>query len=148
IVAVIVPVIPLIVRGVIDKGITPRHYKTVIELVGLILGISVVKMFGFGARRQMAGEISIGVEGDLRERIYNHVQALDAGYHERVSTGQIMSRATRDINAIRQYLMSLGWSVTLVLQVIVMFVIMFFIAPQLALIFLAASPFVGYYTYR
>src|SRR5581483_5602904 len=72
----------------------------------------------------------------------------DAGYHERVSTGQIMSRATSDINAIRQYMMSLGWSVTLVLQVVVMFVIMFFIAPQLALIFLVAAPFVGFYTYR
>jgi ATP-binding cassette subfamily B protein len=148
IVAVIVPAIPLFVRSVIDKGIALHHYKVVIELVAVMLGVSVVKMFAFGTRRQMAGEISIGVEGDLRQRIYNHVQALDAGYHERVSTGQIMSRATSDINAIRQYMMSLGWSVTLVLQVVVMFVIMFIIAPQLALIFLLAAPFVGFYTYR
>jgi len=148
IVAVIVPIVPLFVKAVIDKGVTRHHYKAVVELVGLMLGISFLKMFGFGARRQMAGEISIGVEGDLRQKIYNHVQALDAGYHERVSTGQIMSRATSDINAIRQYMMSLGWSVTLVLQVVAMFVIMFFIAPQIAAIFLIAAPFVGYYTYR
>ncbi len=148
IVAVIVPIVPLFVRAVIDKGITPRHYKVVTELVLAMIGISVIKAIGFGTRRQMAGEISIGVEGDLRQKIYNHVQALDAGYHERVSTGQIMSRATSDINAIRQYMMSLGWSVTLVLQVVAMFAIMFIIAPQLALIFLIAAPFVGYYTYR
>ena len=148
VVAVIVPSIPLFVRAIIDQGIGHHDYKLVLELVGAMLGISVVKAFAFGTRRQMAGEISIGVEGDLRERIYNHVQALDVGYHERVSTGQIMSRATSDINAIRQYMMSLGWSVTLVLQVIVMFVIMFFIAPQLALIFLATAPFIGFYTYK
>jgi ATP-binding cassette subfamily B protein len=148
IVAVIVPVIPLFVRAVIDKGINHHHYKLVGKLVAAMLAISVVKAVGFGARRQMAGEISIGIEGDLRQRIYNHVQALDAGYHERVSTGQIMSRATSDIQAIRQYMMSLGWSVTLVLQVIAMFVVMFVIAPELAIIFLIAAPFVGYYTYR
>jgi len=148
VVAIIVPANPLFVRAVIDKGITTHHYNRVIELVLLMLGINIAKAVAFGTRRQMAGEISIGVEGDLREKIYNHVQALDAGYHERVSTGQIMSRATSDINAIRQYMMSLGWSVTLVLQVVVMFVIMFFIAPQLALIFLVAAPFVGFYTYR
>jgi len=148
IVAVVVPVIPLFVRAAIDKAILKHNFGLLLKIVGLILAISFGKMFAFGARRQMAGEISIGVEGDLREKIYNHVQALDAGYHERVSTGQIMSRATSDINAIRQYMMSLGWSVTLVLQVVVMFFVMFAIAPRLALIFLIAAPFVGYYTYR
>ena len=57
----------------------------------------VLKAVLHGVRRQIAGELSIGVEADLREKLYNHVQALDVGYHERISTGQIMSRATSDI---------------------------------------------------
>jgi ATP-binding cassette, subfamily B, bacterial len=148
IVAIALPTMPLFVRAAIDKSI-PRHdYRQLAVLIAMMLGVGLIKAFGHGIRRQKAGEISIGVEGDLRERLYNHVQALDVGYHERISTGQIMSRATSDINAIRQYLMSLGWSVTLVLQVVVMFGIMFVIAPRLALIMAATAPFLGFYTYR
>lgn len=147
-VAVALPSIPLFVRAAVDNAISRRDFTLLIVLIGAMLGIGVVKAVLHGLRRQMAGEISIGVEADLRERLYNHVQALDVGYHERISTGQIMSRATSDINAIRQYLMSLGWSVTLVLQVIVMFVIMFVLSTQLAAIFLATSPILAWYTYR
>jgi ATP-binding cassette subfamily B protein len=148
VVAVAIPTLPLFVRAAVDSAIPRRDFRELFFLIALMLGIGVLKGFGHGIRRQKAGEISIGVEGDLRERLYNHVQALDVGYHERISTGQIMSRATSDINAIRQYLMSLGWSVTLVLQVIVMFAIMFAIAPLLAAIFLATAPFLAWYTYR
>jgi ATP-binding cassette subfamily B protein len=147
-VAVAIPTIPLFVRAAIDTAIPKHDYRLLATLMGFTIGVGVLKAIGHGVRRQKAGEISIGVEGDLREKLYNHVQALDVGYHERISTGQIMSRATSDINAIRQYMMSLGWSVTLVLQVIVMFAIMFVIAPKLAAIFLATSPFLAYYTYR
>lgn len=147
-VAVALPSIPLFVRAAVDNAIAHEDYRLLIVLIAGLLGVGVVKAVLHGFRRQMAGEISIGVEADLRERLYNHVQALDVGYHERISTGQIMSRATSDINAIRQYLMSLGWSVTLVLQVIVMFAIMFVLNAQLAAIFLATSPILALYTYR
>jgi ATP-binding cassette subfamily B protein len=158
IVAVALPTIPLFVRAALDNAIFVRptpgrtvfhpHFRLLWELVAMMLGVSLVKAIAHGTRRQKAGEISVGVEGDLREHLYNHVQALDVGYHERVSTGQIMSRATSDINAIRQYLMSLGWSLTLVLQVAVMFVVLFFLDWQLATIFAVMAPFLGWYTYR
>ena len=148
VVAVGIPILPLLVREVIDKALPKHDYALLWKLIGVYVGIAVLKAFGHGIRRQKAGEISIGVEADLREKLYNHVQALDVGYHERISTGQIMSRATSDINAIRQYLMSLGWSVTLVLQTIVMFAVMFVIAPKLALVMFATTPFLGVYTYR
>jgi len=160
VVAVALPTMPLLWRAAIDKAIF-RHPAEVsgrivmhpnFHLLGLYIGamllLGLIKAIGHGVRRQKAGEISIGVEGDLREQIYNHVQALDVGYHERVSTGQIMSRATSDIHAIRQYLMSLGWSLTLVLQVIVMFGVLFVLDWQLATIFAATAPFLAMYTYR
>src|SRR5262249_17042817 len=145
-VAIILPTLPLFVRAVFDKAIPQHDFGLVIKLMLAMLGLGVLKAIGHGVRRQKAGEISIGVEADLPEKLDNHVQALDVGYHERISTGQIMSRATSDINAIRQNLMSLGWSVTLVIQVVVMFVIMFAIAPKLAFVFAVTSPFLGWYT--
>lgn len=147
-VAFALPSIPLFVRGAIDRAIPRSDYRLLAILIGAMLGVAVVKAVLHGVRRQIAGELSIGVEADLRESLYNHVQALDVGYHERISTGQIMSRATSDINAIRQYLMSLAWSITLVLQISVIFGVMFFLSPPLAAIFLATSPILIWYTYR
>lgn len=148
VVAGALPTLPLFIRSAVDGAIPNSDYRSLGVLIGIMLGIGVLKAIAHGVRRQKAGEISIGVEADLRERLYNHVQALDVGYHERISTGQIMSRATSDINAIRQYLMSLAWSLTLVLQVIVMFGIMIVLSPTLTLIFAIPTPFLGWYTYR
>ena len=148
IVAVCVPTIPLFVRAGIDDALPNKDLSLLLVLMGAMIGIALLKAFMHGVRRQIAGELSIGVEADLREAMYNHVQALDVGYHERISTGQIMSRATSDIQAIRQYLMSVAWSLTLVIQIIAIFTIMFFLSWQLALIFLATSPVLAWYTYR
>lgn len=148
IVAVAIPTIPLFVRAAIDRAIPTHNFRLLITLIALMLGVACIKAVMHGFRRQIAGELSIGVEADLREQLYNHVQALDVGYHERISTGQIMSRATSDINAIRQYLMSLAWSITLVIQISVIFGIMFFLSVPLAAIFLATSPILIWYTYR
>lgn len=147
-VAAALPSLPLFARSAIDRAITPGNYRLLAIYIGAMVAIGGIKALLHGIRRQMAGEISITVEADLREQLYNHVQALDVGYHERISTGQIMSRATSDVNAIRQYLMSVAWSVTLVLQIIVIFVIMFVLNWQLAAIFLATTPFLTWYTYR
>jgi ATP-binding cassette subfamily B protein len=148
VVAVAVPTIPLFVRAGIDQAIPERDYRLLWILIGAMLGVATLKAVMHGFRRQIAGELSIGVEADLREQLYNHVQALDVGYHERISTGQIMSRATSDINAIRQYLMSVAWSLTLVVQIIVIFGVMFYLSPPLAGIFLATSPVFVWSTYR
>ncbi|MEX0875009.1 MAG: ABC transporter ATP-binding protein [Actinomycetota bacterium] len=147
-VAVAVPTIPLFVRDAIDGAIPRSDFRQLGILVGAMLGVALIKAFFHGVRRQIAGELSIGVEADLREQLYNHVQALDVGYHERISTGQIMSRATSDIQAIRQYLMSVAWSLTLFIQIIVIFGVMFYLSPPIAGIFLATSPVMAWYTYR
>ncbi len=147
-VAVAVPTIPLFVRASIDNAIPRSNFRLLAILVGAMLGVAVLKAVLHGVRRQIAGELSIGVEADLREKLYNHVQALDVGYHERISTGQIMSRATSDIQAIRQYLMSVAWSLTLVIQIVVIYGVMFYLSAPLAGIFMAMAPILGWFTYR
>ena len=63
----------------------------------LRLGLTVV-------RRLIAGKVSLAVEFDLRERIYGHLQALELGFFDAQQTGQLMSRATVDLQAIRFFL--------------------------------------------
>jgi ATP-binding cassette subfamily B protein len=45
-------------------------------------------------RRLIGGRVSLGIEVDLRERLYSHLQSLELGFFDRQQTGQLMSRAT------------------------------------------------------
>src|SRR5215203_787154 len=56
------------------------------------------------ARRLIAGRVSLGVELDLRERMYAHLQALELAFFDRQQTGQLMSRATVDLQSVRFFL--------------------------------------------
>ena len=65
------------------------------------------------ARRLVAGRVSLGVELDLRNRMYGHLQALELGFFDRQQTGQLMSRATVDLQAVRFFL---GYGLVFILQ--------------------------------
>ena len=56
------------------------------------------------ARRLVAGRVSLGVEYDLRNRIYAHLQSLELGFFDSQQTGQLMSRSTVDLSAVRFFL--------------------------------------------
>ena len=86
---------------------------------GLTLFAVALAMLGLGrmgltiGRRLVAGRVSLGVEQDLRDRLYGHLQALDLGFFDRWQTGQLMSRATVDLSAVRFFL---GYGLVFVVQ--------------------------------
>ena len=55
-------------------------------------------------RRVVAGKVSLAVEFDLRQPFYAHLQRLDLGFFDWQQTGQLMSRATVDLQSIRFFL--------------------------------------------
>ena len=55
-------------------------------------------------RRVVAGKVSLAVEYDLRKRIYRHLQSLELGFFDYQQTGQLMSRATVDLQVVRFFL--------------------------------------------
>ena len=64
-------------------------------------------------RRLVAGRVSLGVEYDLRELLFGHLQRLELGFFDRQQTGQLMSRATVDLQAVRFFL---GYGLVFILQ--------------------------------
>jgi ATP-binding cassette subfamily B protein len=56
------------------------------------------------SRRLIAGRVSLGVEMDLRERLYGHLLGLELGFFDRQQTGQLMSRSTVDLQVVRFFL--------------------------------------------
>src|SRR6266511_4188717 len=64
-------------------------------------------------RRLVAGRVSLGVEVDLRNRLYSHLQSLELGFFDRQQTGQLMSRATIDLQSVRFFL---GYGLIFIMQ--------------------------------
>jgi ABC-type multidrug transport system fused ATPase/permease subunit len=124
-----------------------RHTLLVLSLV--ILGV-VLARWGFTYwRRMVAGRVSLAVEYDLRERMYAHLQRLELGFFDHQQTGQLMSRATVDLAAVRFFL---GYGLVFILQSILSIslagVVMLVINLRLGLISLVPVPFVVLISYR
>ena len=56
------------------------------------------------ARRLIAGRLSLNVEYDLRQSLYTHLQGMSFGFYDKHQTGQLLSRATSDVSAVRMFL--------------------------------------------
>ena len=96
-------------------------------------------------RRLIAGKVSLAVEFDLREGFYQHLQALELGFFDSQQTGQLMSRATVDLQSIRFFL---GYGLIFLTQnaltIVLASIVMVALNPPLAVLALAPVPFVIY----
>src|SRR4051812_7793307 len=71
------------------------------KLAIAVLVAGILRMALTVARRLIAGRVSLGVELDLRGRMYGHFQSLELGFFDHQQTGQLMSRATVDLQSVR-----------------------------------------------
>jgi ABC-type multidrug transport system fused ATPase/permease subunit len=69
-----------------------------------VLGAGALRLALTVVRRLVAGRVSLGVELDLRNRMYEHLLSLELGFFDRQQTGQLMSRATVDLQSVRFFL--------------------------------------------
>jgi ATP-binding cassette subfamily B protein len=95
------------------------------------------------SRRLVAGRVSLAVEQDLRQRMYSHLLSLELAFFDRQQTGQLMSRATVDLQAVRFFL---GYGLVFILQsaltIVLAAVAMLLVDPRLAVVSLLPVPFV------
>ena len=122
------------------------------DLLPLALAIVAASVLRLGltvVRRLVAGRVSLGVEFDLRQRFYAHLQRLELGFFDSQQTGQLMSRATVDLSAIRFFL---GYGLIFITQslltIVLASIVMFAINPLLAVIALIPAPLVVYSALR
>jgi ABC-type multidrug transport system fused ATPase/permease subunit len=118
-----------------------RH--TLLLLALAIVAAVLVRWVLTYLRRMIAGRVSLGIEYDLRELIYGHLQRLELGFFDHQQTGQLMSRATVDLQAVRFFL---GYGLVFILQSVLTLALagiaMILINPTLGLIAMAPVPFV------
>lgn len=95
--------IPLVIRALIDGPITDRELDPVLPLGLLVLALGVLEAFLTWWRRWVQSDAVLTVETAMRRDLYAHLQALPMSFHSRWQSGQLLSRATTDLSAIRRF---------------------------------------------
>ncbi len=115
----------------------------------LIIGLGVLRAVLMVGRRLISGRQALGVEYDLRDELYGHFLRLSFGFYDRNQTGQLMSRATIDLQSVRFFLgYGLIFFAQHVVTIAVVTVVLFVYSWQLALVALAITPVVVLVAYR
>jgi ATP-binding cassette subfamily B protein len=139
--------IPFMVGRTIDR-IRAGH-ANLWPLAGVILAAAALRLVLSGARRLVAGRVSLGVEFDLRNRVYSHLQSLELAFFDEQQTGQLMSRSTVDLQAVRFFLgYGLIFMAQSALTILIAAGVMIGVNPGLAAVTLAPTPFVIWVAFR
>ena len=100
-------------------------------------------------RRMISGRQALAVEYDLRDELYSHFLRLSFGFYDRSQTGQLMSRATIDLQSVRFFLgYGLIFFAQHVVTIVVVTAVLFVYSWQLALVALAITPVIALTAYR
>ena len=103
----------------------------------------VAGLFGFFAayvRRFVGGRVSLDVQFDLRNAVYERLQRLDFASHDQLQTGQLVSRASSDIGLLQGLLAFLPIMLGNLVLLVIAIVVMLILSPPLALVALGAIP--------
>jgi ATP-binding cassette subfamily B protein len=139
--------IPYLVGRTVDE--IRDHSTNLWPLALAVVAAGLLRLVFSVLRRLVAGRVSLGVEYDLRNRMYEHLQSLELAFFDQQQTGQLMSRATVDLQSVRFFL---GYGLVFLLQsaitIVIAAAVMVTLEPGLALVALAPTPFVVWIAYR
>jgi ABC-type multidrug transport system fused ATPase/permease subunit len=124
-----------------------RHALKLIVAAILLVGLG--RALFMAGRRLISGQQALGVEYDIRSQLYSHLLRLSFGFYDRHQTGQLMSRATVDLQTVRFFL---GYGLIFFFQNVLTLVgamaVMFFVSWKLTLAALWIAPLLIWLAYR
>jgi ABC-type multidrug transport system fused ATPase/permease subunit len=138
-----------ITERVIDRALIPHDRQKLWVFVAAIVALGVARAVLMAARRLISGRQALAVEMDMRQGLYSHLVRLSFGFYDRHQTGQLMSRATVDLQGVRFFL---GYGLIFffqnVLTVLSVTAVLLVFDWKLALIALAVTPLLVVLAYR
>jgi ATP-binding cassette subfamily B protein len=96
--------IPLVLKWLVDGPVQDRDPGGVWLGGGLVLLLGLLEAGLFGVRRWLVARPLAGVEAAMRKDLYEHLQRLPIDFHDRWASGQLLSRATMDLQILRMFL--------------------------------------------
>ncbi|QLQ40516.2 ABC transporter ATP-binding protein [Micromonospora robiginosa] len=139
--AVIAAAGPLVLKRIIDDGITGQHLRVVVELSLLLVGLALVDVAAIFVQTLFSARVGQGLVYELRTAAFRHVQRQPLAFFTRVQTGSLVSRLNTDIIGAQQALTSvLAQSLSIVLTVALVLAAMFALSWQVTLAALVTVP--------
>ena len=140
---------PYLLKIAFDKLELKAPPREILNIALLILALSIVSgVFRFSMRRTIIW-MSRKIEFDLRGELFDHLLKLNPTFYYNTRTGDIMARATNDIEAVR---MMIGPGIMQIANTFITAVIgisfMLYLSPQLTLYSLIPLPILSYLVYR
>lgn len=133
--------VPQLTKSAIDQGIERNGpllaWSVFIAIAGLATGLLTA------GRRYLAFRESRWTETLLRERIFGHIQRLHVAYHDKAQTGQLMSRASSDLQQVQQFVVMIPITLSNIAQLFAVTVILALTDWRLAVVALAPLPFIN-----
>ncbi|MFI7287085.1 ABC transporter ATP-binding protein [Streptomyces anulatus] len=135
----VMALVPLITKVIIDDVVTD-HTRSLAVWTGLLIGAAVLVYIATYIRRYYGGRLALDVQHDLRTDMYTTITRLDGKRQDELSTGQVVGRATSDLQLIQGLLFMLPMTIGNVLLFVISLVIMAWLSLPLTLVALAVAP--------
>jgi ATP-binding cassette subfamily B protein len=95
--AILGALLPLVFKGIIDRGVIPRRGTVVTELAFVVAGIAVLQAALSLGQRYYSSRVGEGLIYDMRARVYAHIQRQPLAFFTRTQTGALISRLNNDV---------------------------------------------------
>ncbi|MFF5535407.1 ABC transporter ATP-binding protein [Streptomyces cinerochromogenes] len=139
----VMAVVPLITKVIIDDVIG-GHTRSMAPWAGALIGAALLVYALAYVRRFYGGRLALDVQHDLRTEMYGTITRLDGRRQDELSTGQVVGRATSDLQLIQGLLFMLPMTIGNVLLFVISLVIMAWLSLPLTLVALAVAPALGW----
>ncbi len=141
--------IPLVLGRAIDHGVVDRDLDYLGKAALVIVGLAILQAGFTFLRTYGTHKLAEQVGNDLRNELYAKFEELPFQFYDRAQTGQLMSRATDDINNIRNMLQfSLRAVIQMTAMLVVIAVVLLRLDWRLALVALSTTPFLAWWGVR
>jgi ATP-binding cassette subfamily B protein len=142
-------IVPWLLAWVVDVGVKSGRFTDLMIAAGLILVTSSLRgLFAYG-QGYLSQAVSCLVAYDLRDQIYDHLQTLSFSFHDDSETGQLMSRMTVDIEAVRNFLpFGLMRALIALVTFVSITVILVWLDWRLALVTMLCVPLIALLAYQ
>ncbi len=133
--------VPLILRSIVDDGVTPKRTDVVVVLALIVAGIAVVDAVVGLVQRWFSARVGEGLIYDLRTEVFVHVQRQPIAFFTRTQTGSLVSRINSDVMGAQQaFTSTLSGLVSNVVSLALVAGAMFFLSWQITVISLLLVP--------
>ena len=129
-----------LIQAVLIDDVLIAHTQPLWPWLGLMIVLGAISFVSGYWRRYTGQRISLDVQYDLRNSVFEHLQRLDFAAHDNMQTGQLMSRATADVTLLERFLAQLPNTLGNIVQVIVAIIAMLFLSAPLTIIALICIP--------